>query len=501
MLKSVGVASGNLSSAVLKVETKSPSESLGIELAPSEALSVRLAATKAGNKPVKPSKEEIRSSLRASTLDSIFSTVFSCITAEVLLSNFLLELGATSVEIGFLLAIPMLANFLQPLGAYLAEKSTSRRRYSVRLFAVARLLWLVLVLGILGFNPDLGAAHRLVQWTLFVSLGTHLLGAMGSASWMSWMAALVPERLRGRYFGLRNSVASLTNLLCIPLLGLIVSRWSGGAVRAYGILLIVAVLAGIVSLSCQLFMKDVNPQVALNTSSKQLTPLSTVVSLLKETNFLKFLLYFGLWMFAINLSAPFFNIYLLQDLGLDVSWVTFYSSLTAGANVVMLMLWGKLSDRIGNRPILVAVGILVAAVPLLWLGVGTNSLSLLLGVPLLYMLAGGTWSAIELCNNNLPMAIAPAHGSSNYFAIAAAVGGLGGALGTTTGGILADASPLGLPGLFAFSAVVRLIALLPLCFVQEPRSATLSHWLSRWLRLPILKPSFSTKPALSTPLK
>ncbi|MFS8120574.1 MAG: MFS transporter, partial [Microcoleus sp.] len=63
------------------------------------------------------SKQDIRSTLKASTIEGVFATVFESATTGLLLSNFLLQLGASSVEIGILCAIPMLVNFLQPLGA------------------------------------------------------------------------------------------------------------------------------------------------------------------------------------------------------------------------------------------------------------------------------------------------------------------------------------------------------------------------------------------------
>ncbi len=69
-------------------------------------------------------------------------------------------------------------------------------------------------------------------------------------------------------------------------------------------------------------------------------------------------------MFAVNLSAPFFNLYMLDNLGIDVRWVATYTSIQAGANLLMLVLWGKLADRIGNRPILITVGIVVAVTPI-----------------------------------------------------------------------------------------------------------------------------------------
>jgi MFS family permease len=89
----------------------------------------------------------------------------------------------------------------------------------------------------------------------------------------------------------------------------------------------------------------------------------------------------------------------------------------------------------------------------------------------IHLFSGGTWAAIELCSSNIQMEIAPVEHPSSYFAIAAAVAGVCGALGTTAGGFLAQLTHFGgLPGLFALSAVVRLVALLPLVFVKEPRS-------------------------------
>ena len=65
--------------------------------------------------PLKISKQDIRSTLKASTIDGVFAAVFESATTGLLLSNFLLQVGASSVEIGILSAIPMLVNFLQPL--------------------------------------------------------------------------------------------------------------------------------------------------------------------------------------------------------------------------------------------------------------------------------------------------------------------------------------------------------------------------------------------------
>ncbi|MEG4171965.1 MULTISPECIES: MFS transporter [unclassified Microcoleus] len=428
---------------------------------------------------VKISKQEVRSTLKASTLDGVFAAVFESATGGVLLSNFLLQLGASSVEIGIFSAIPMVVNLLQPLGAYIADRTTSRHWYNLFVFGASRLLWLMFAVAIVwGYQHQ--DPHQLLEWTLVTVVAASVLAAFANSNWFSWMAAVVPQRLRGRYFGFRNSAVSLITLLGVPLMGLEVSTWDGGPILGYGIVLLVGVLAGMISLGCQSFMVDVNPQVyKKDAQSDRLTEKKAkhitdfVPSVLKDSNFLMFILYFSVWTFAVNLSAPFFNIYLLKDLSLDVSLVTIYTSLSSGANLLLLMFWGKLADRWGNRPLLIAVGLVVALTPLLWLGTGNYPFALWVWLPLLHLLGGTTLGAIGLCTNNIQMELASIEQPSTYFAIGAAVSGLAGALGTTAGGFLAELPGMSLGALFALSAAVRLVGLLPLILVREPRSQSL----------------------------
>jgi MFS family permease len=455
------------------------------------------------------SKPQIRDSLRASTLDGIFATVFSNIAGGVLLSNFLVELNATPVQIGMLAAIPMVANLMQPLGAYFSDRTTSRHNYCFWIYAPARLIWLLLIGGIALFSYGKIDSQSLICWTLAIVFATNMLGALGSASWLSWLAALVPRRLRGRYFGVRNSAANLTSLISIPFAGFMVSLFPEGSIEGYGVVLFIGVVMGLLSLVFQWGMSDVNPQEqnaakdaktesVSSPSQVEASPLeaensttetptsaspSLMTLILKDSNYLRFLLYFGVWMFSVNLSAPFFNLYMLDNLALDVSWVTIYNSLTAGANLLMLIFWGKLADRVGNRFLLLTVGVLVAMTPILWLGTGTDALSIWLWLPLLHILAGGTWAAIDLCNNNIQLGIAPRQNQSSYFAIAAAIAGVSGALGTTAGGFLAQFADYGgIPGLFALSTGVRLLALLPLIFVCEDRGLSVRQMVRQALK-------------------
>jgi MFS family permease len=462
------------------------------------------------------SQLNIRRSLRASTLDGAFSSAFENIVRGVLISNFLIGLGADAFEVGLLSSIPMLAHLLQPLGAYLSEKTASRHLYCFWIYGVSRLLWLVPAGGIFAYSHGAINAHELTLITMAVLTLSNIFDAIGCASWMSWMAVLVPAQVRGRYFSLRRSLASIVALVTIPICGWLVSSWLGGEVEGYGIALIIAVLMGLISLGFQFQMSDVNPQATVNqqtvnpqtagrsraqsrpkagdacSSERSLNLTASSVTaidaqavekrsgLLGDFNFLTLLLFLVLWTFGINLCAPFFSFYMLDELQLGVQWVTLYSGMIYGAFFLMILLWGKLADRIGNRPVLLLNCLLMAAIPLLWLYTGNGLMSVWLGLPLIHMLEGGTVAALDLCLANIQLELAPPTRQSHYFAIAAALMGVSGAMGTTVGSLLAEMPKFGIPMLFALSALVRLLSIVPLVFVREERALTLRQLVGEW---------------------
>lgn len=435
----------------------------------------------------KLAKDAIRKSLEASTADGIFAAIYSNVTAGVLLTNFAMDLGASATQIGLLASIPLVANLLQPLGAYLSEQCTSRHWYCLGIYIPSRLVWVLLLLGLGLLHWDYIEPQTLIVGTLAIALISAGTGALGSAAWLSWMAVLVPKRLRGRYFGLRNSAANLTNLVSVPLMGMAISQWPSGPVDGFGILLVLAIVFGLLSLAFQNLMADINPklqqtlsepQIGLPSAESEVDGESATENISKAEKF-KFwilLLYFGGWMFAFSLSAPFFNLYMLDNLNLPITLVTFYTSLMAGANLLMFMFWGRLADRIGNRTVLAIAGIILAVAPLLWLFVGTGALSIWLGLPLLHVVMGGTGAAIDLCNNNLQIGVAPLHKQSTYFGWLAAAAGISGALGTAIGGYCAEHwTQGGLLGIFVLSGVCRGVAIVPLAFVKEHRDLSLSQ--------------------------
>jgi MFS family permease len=422
-------------------------------------------------------KVSVRTSLRASSIDGSLSTAFSNITGGVLLSSFLIDLGASPFEIGMVASLPMIANLLQPLGALLSNLSHSRHDYGIWTFLPSRLLWLILLICIILRETNTDFSKELIYLTLTLVVTSNILGAMGSASWMSWLAALVPAKLRGRYYSVRSIVSNVTGLLCLPIASFIIANWQGGSIRGYGLVLSVGILAGVVSLTCQHFMIDINPQkyqakhqTEPEKQHHQINLFNNLIAPFQDRNLIVFLIYVALWGFAVNLSTPFFNLYMLENLNVDITWVTLFNSLSSGANMLMLLVWGRLSDRYGNRPLLIFVGMAISISPLFWLLTGISQVQeqLWLYLIIFHLFLGGTWAAIDLGSNNIQIGIAPMEHHATFFAIVAAIAGISSALGTTLGGTLAQyAHYEGIFGIFFLSAILRLVAVIPLLFVHE----------------------------------
>jgi len=412
----------------------------------------------------------VRQSLEASTIDGGLATIFSNVTSGVLLSSFLIDLGASTAEISMLTSLPMLLNLLQPLGAVLGDRMDSRYRYGMWIFLPSRLVWLLLLAGIIWGSSN----HKriLIYITLGAVLISNILTSLGSAAWMSWLAMLVPARVRGRYYSIRHVVSSLVSLISLPVAALVISHWWGGAIAGYGVILSIGIIFGLLSLGCQKLMIDINPQVQHEQKISE-SIFTNLLAPLKQPNLVIFLIYYALWGFAVNISTPFFNLYMLENLKVDVTWVTLFNSMYSGASMLMILVWGQVSDRLGNRFLLIFMGMAIAITPLFWLltDLALIQAHLELWLAVFYVILGGIWAAVDLSTNNIQISLTSTQYRAPFFAIAAALVGVSGAVGTTAGGFLAEyASYEGVFGVFGLSTLFRLAAIIPLLFVRESAS-------------------------------
>ena len=72
----------------------------------------------------------------------------------------------------------------------------------------------------------------------------------------------------------------------------------------------------------------------------------------EDINFRSLVMFLGSWNFAINLAAPFFTVYMLQRLGLEMSLIIGLTVLSQLMHFAFLGLWGKFTDRFSFKSVL-----------------------------------------------------------------------------------------------------------------------------------------------------
>jgi MFS family permease len=226
-------------------------------------------------------------------------------------------------------------------------------------------------------------------------------GALVSPHWSSLMGDLVPARKRGRFFALRNRLASITSFVALISGGMVLNLFDEAGLAYAGFMTVfsAAAIGRLVSAWHLARMHD--PEQAPAVPSK---PIS--VSLWQRvrcSRLARFSLFFSSMQFAVAVGSPFFAVYVLRDL--HFSYLQF-AAVTA-ASVLMqflsLSMWGRLGDRFGHRFVLVTTGFVVPFVPALWL-ISDQMTHLLM----VQAFSGTMWAGFSLSAGNFLYDLVPA---------------------------------------------------------------------------------------------
>lgn len=384
----------------------------------------------------------VRRGLQLSIAEGALSNIHITVCAGAFLTGFALMLGAGDFELGLIAALPFIGQLFQFAGAYLEERLGERRRMTVLSCGVSRSLWALL--AALPFLTVLGTA-RLPIFLLVLAISQALIGITANA-WTSWMSDLVPPRQRGRYFGTRNTICSITAMASSWLAGRALDQYRGASAEPFGYALIFGVaticaIAGVVVLRYQ-------PEPPLRRVER--ASVGQLFSApLRHASFRTMSLAAAGWALAIGLPAPFYNAHGIQNLHLSFATLALFAIATSAVALITQPLIGRLQDRYGDKTVLVGcvIGVIVlplgwvVATPTFWLPLWLNAIA-----------AGIFWPGINQGQLNMLMDRAPAEGRGAYVASYGAITGLGtfaasllgGAIATSLGDTIVHLGPLAL---------------------------------------------------------
>lgn len=274
-------------------------------------------------------------------------------------SVFLLALGATGQQIGWLASVSGLAGALVFLpGARLTTRFSSYRSLVVATSLAARAaMVLVIVLPWLMRGPAIiGAVIVLVAVR-------DALAQLGVPAWTALSAAIVPEEVRGRYFSSRTFVMTLATLAVVPLAGRLIALI--GAPGGYQLSFALGLAAGLVAI---LLYSRIPVTAGPRDGRASGLPLGKLLADVRRHGaFLRFLLISMLLNISVQIVGPFFSMYVVRDLGADVGFVGIMTTVQTASTLIGTRFFGPLVDRRGLRWAMTRTSPFIALLPLLWL--------------------------------------------------------------------------------------------------------------------------------------
>jgi len=419
--------------------------------------------------------------LKNSFYDGMFANAFATLTGGVFLTGFALYLGMNDFMIGLVAAMPFMVTVFQLPAAYLVQKTGKRKKIAYWAAACARGLWLPIL--IVTLLPIASGSMKLLVILVTIFLSYSFI-SVSYVSWLSWMAEIVPEEIRGRFFGTRNMLCGVAGMIAMVAFGKLLDYIDGhpyeGLPVGFGITFLSAVLFGMISLH---FLNRISEP---NHGSEMARPISVRMLIylpFKEGNFRHFLTFTFLWSFSVYVASPFFTLYFLRELRFTYGFVALLGMLAAVADMVGMRVWGRISDRVKNKAVIQVSSWIAIILPVAWISARPESVV----IPIILQIVGGWfWAGINLCTNNLLLKISQQENRASYISAFYIVGGLGSALGPIVAGyVLKSIGPLDLHLLswhpfpiqviFMASTLFRLMSFQLFKFVHEPEALTVGQ--------------------------
>ena len=368
------------------------------------------------------------SALRLSIVEGALANVFVSITANGLVTGLALYLGAGPLVLGILGALPFISQLFQLLGAYLEERKGERRMLSVWSEGLSRAVWIPIAL------LPLWQLSQSISLPLFVVLQIISAALYGIAvnTWTSWMTDLVPAHRRGRYFGVRNTVASFAAMVAGLGSGYALDYYKTNANEGFAYAATLGFGLVVAAIGVVLLRKQAEPPM----QPRPHPALRTMfVAPLTDINYRPLIVSATIWAFAVGLAGPFFTAYGIDTLHRNVADLAYMGLVTSIASMVCYPFVGRLQDKYGDKIVLLVSAACVVPLPIGWFLSSPGWLWPLFGTSLF---AGIFWPGIQQGFANISMSRAPSTGKGAYLAAYGAVSGIGVVVSGLLGGGVAE---------------------------------------------------------------
>jgi MFS family permease len=414
--------------------------------------------------------------LRLCTYDGLAATpmVYLLQPGNFIIAALLVELfRLPPATYGLIASLPFWGNFAQAFLMPVVNRAYSPKAVSIASSSLQLLCWAAMA-AMLSFLP-VDKPEISGHWFISLFAISAAVTALTGVSWMSWVQEWVPLRLRGKYFGLRNRLLQVSQIVFLVLSGWLIGRL-GNTVAAFQVVIGCAVVLRILSVFFQRRIQAESP--ISDRAEIKLSWREQITVLWESKPFLWLIVYGSAWGFAVSTFGPFYAVFMYKVLGFSVQSVGTLVILASVGGALSAPAWGALADRFGNKPVMLFCMISWQLQNFMWCILTPENQWMLYGM----WSYGGIMSAgFMLSLFNLQLKIIPTQAKTLAISVNLAITSLVTALGPIVGGailghLLKDgAAPLDVyHRVFLVTPITALLACLLLARVQERAASPLS---------------------------
>lgn len=404
-----------------------------------------VAVQESAAKPEENRGDNLRRTMGFVTTGWIFGSVWLTMISGATIAIFARQLGATELQFGLLTAMPFFASLVSMPAAVLIERTGKRKLIFLLSLYSQRLLWYAIAAVPVMMLWKMGADWlKVIVWVFLILMFLmHAGQAVGGPAWVSWMADIIPERVRGRYFAQRRKWGILSAIPAALIVGYTLDHFHSddrmSQLVVCAIIFAIAAVFGLVDIA--LFHPVPEPYRAPAAG----TPLRKLFSKpLRDRQFMVFAGFVGTMMFAMSFMGQFVTLYMIERLKISSSATqTMLLIAPSVATFFLLSQWGHLVDRMGKRPVMAIASLGLVPVGIGWIFVSPTN-------PWLgYVLSAAgaaLWAGVEVANFNYVLEFSGSdedepgeRGGSNYVAVNSVVINVAGCLGGVAAGFIAQA--------------------------------------------------------------
>jgi MFS family permease len=389
------------------------------------------------------------------------SLVLSWFVSQLTTSNFLIGLITPIQSGGWLLPQLLVSGYLQ--------RRQRKLPFYARMSVARVVIWGLMTLAV--FVTEDAVVLLVVFFTLQAAYS--LAAGLAGICFVDIVAKAIPATRRGAFFGWRRFVGGFLALGGSLWVKYILDEGRGLAFPDnYAILFLLSFFILCLAMGCFILvvepLEPVNEErVSLGRQFRRALDLPR-----RDSNYRRFLT-MRLLLMAAEIATPFYIVYAKRALSVSVSMVGVYLMGTTLASFASNLLWGRISDRQGNKLLLILSNVLALLMPLtvlsigpladLWPGLGELAPSLF---ALVFVLSGGYKSGTMIGNLNFMLEIAPADDRPIYIGFTNTIMGVA-LLASSVGGLIVDMT--GFTVLFSLALAFYAVALFLTLRLQEPR--------------------------------